>query len=155
MSRKVMMAGNWKMNATHLEAIQMVQKLTYRLEPEDYERVEVVVIPPFTALRSVQTVIEMDDLPVQLGAQNVHWAEKGAYTGEISPLMLSKLSVDYVVVGHSERRAQFGEETIHRMLAPRQDKMTSLVELIQRAREAQHGGESPDESPSETAKDAE
>ena len=109
MSRTPLMAGNWKMNATHLEAIQMVQKLTYRLVPEDYERVEVVVIPPFTALRSVQTVVEMDNLPIGIGAQNVHWAAGGAYTGEVSPTMLAKLSVRYVVLGHSERRAMFGE----------------------------------------------
>ncbi len=109
MSRKELMAGNWKMNATHLEAIQMVQKLAYRLDPGDYDRVEVVVIPPFTALRSVQTVIEMDNLPLGIGAQNVHWADEGAYTGEISARMLAKLSVAYVIVGHSERRAQFGE----------------------------------------------
>ena len=116
MTRKPLMAGNWKMNATHLDAIQMVQKLTYRLEPGDYERVDVVVIPPFTALRSVQTVVEMDNLPVSIGAQNVHWAESGAYTGEISPQMLAKLSVSYVVVGHSERRAMFGEtdETVNK-----------------------------------------
>jgi triosephosphate isomerase len=110
------MAGNWKMNATHLEAIQMVQKLTYRLEPGDYERVEVAVIPPFTALRSVQTVVDMDNLPVSIGAQNVHWADSGAYTGEISAQMLAKLSVSYVVIGHSERRAMFGEtdETVNK-----------------------------------------
>jgi len=109
MSRRPLMAGNWKMNATHLEAIQMVQKLAYRLPIDDLDRVEVVVIPPFTALRSVQTVVEMDNIPLGVGAQNVHWATEGAYTGEISPTMLAKLSVSYVVVGHSERRALFGE----------------------------------------------
>ena len=91
MARRNLMAGNWKMNATHLDAIQMVQKLSYRLDPADYDRVEVAVCPPFTALRSVQTVIESDHLPIRLGAQNVHPEEKGAFTGEVSAGMLAKL----------------------------------------------------------------
>lgn len=107
--RKNLIAGNWKMNATHLETIQMVQKLSYRLDYADYQRVDVVLCPPFTALRSAQTVIESDHLQIRLGAQNVHWEDKGAYTGEISPGMLAKLSVSYVIVGHSERRELFGE----------------------------------------------
>ena len=107
--RKDLIAGNWKMHANHLEAIQMVQKLSYRLEPDDYDRVDVVVCPPFTDLRSVQTVIEADHLRIGLGAQNVNQHDKGAYTGEIAPGMLSKLSVSYVIVGHSERRQIFGE----------------------------------------------
>jgi triosephosphate isomerase len=107
--RTPLIVGNWKMNANHLEAIQMVQKLSYRLEAEDYERVEVVVAPPFTSLRSIQVVIEQDRIPVALGAQNVHWADSGAFTGEISPPMLAKLAVRHVIVGHSERREHFGE----------------------------------------------
>lgn len=107
--RKDLIAGNWKMNANHLEAIQMVQKLSYRLDSDDYERVDVVVCPPFTSLRSAQTVIESDHLAIKLGAQNVEWRDKGAFTGEVSPSMLQKLSVSYVIVGHSERRALFGE----------------------------------------------
>jgi triosephosphate isomerase len=107
--RKNLIAGNWKMNATHLETIQMVQKLSYRLDYADYQRVDVVLCPPFTALRSAQTVIESDHLQIRLGAQNVHWEDKGAYTGEIAPGMLAKLSVSYVIVGHSERRELFGE----------------------------------------------
>ena len=107
--RKDLIAGNWKMHANHLEAIQMVQKLSYRLDPEDYERVEVVVCPPFTSLRSVQTVIESDHMQIGLGAQNVDPHDQGAFTGEIAPPMLSMLSVRYVIVGHSERRQLFGE----------------------------------------------
>ena len=107
--RKNLIAGNWKMNASHLETIQMVQKLSYRLDIPDYDRVEVVICPPFTALRSAQTVIETDHLSIKLGAQNVDWHENGAFTGEIAPAMLSKLSVSFVIVGHSERRQLFGE----------------------------------------------
>lgn len=107
--RKNLIAGNWKMHATHLDAIQMVQKLSYRLDHGDYERVEVLVCPPFTSLRSVQTVIEADRLSIKLGAQNVHPNDQGAFTGEVSSGMLAKLSVAYVIVGHSERRQLFGE----------------------------------------------
>ena len=107
--RRPLISGNWKMNLTHLEAIAVVQKLSYSLEARDYERVDVSIHPPFTALRSVQTVIESDDMPIALGAQDVHWEAAGAYTGEISAAMLAKLNVSYVIVGHSERRQYFGE----------------------------------------------
>ena len=118
MARKNLIAGNWKMNASHLEAIQMVQKLSYRLDPEDYDRVDVVVCPPFTALRSAQTVIEADHLEIHLGAQNCHWEESGAFTGEISAGMLKEAGAEYVVIGHSERRRLFNETdaTVNRKL---------------------------------------
>jgi triosephosphate isomerase len=108
--RRPIIAANWKMHKTHLEAIQAVQKLSYLLHQDDAERVEVVVCPPFTALRAVQTLIDADKLPFALGAQNVHHEEKGAFTGEVSPPMLSALRVSYVIVGHSERRQLFGED---------------------------------------------
>jgi triosephosphate isomerase len=107
--RRPIMAGNWKMHHTHLAAIQVVQKLGFRLDDKDHDRVEVVVCPAFTALRSIQTVIEGDRLRIKLGAQDVHWEAQGAYTGEVSPTMLAKLNVHYVIVGHSERRELFGE----------------------------------------------
>jgi len=115
-TRRDLIVANWKMNATHLEAIQMIQKLAYRLNISDFDRIEVVVAPPFTALRSVQTVIEADRYLMRLGAQHVHWEDTGAFTGEVSPPMLAKLSVAHVIVGHSERRQYFGEtdETVNK-----------------------------------------
>ncbi len=107
--RRPIIAANWKMHKTHLEAIQAVQKLSYLLDRDDAERVEVVVCPPFTALRPIQTLIDADRLNFGLGAQNVHWEDKGAFTGEVSPLMLAALKCSYVIVGHSERRQHFGE----------------------------------------------
>jgi triosephosphate isomerase len=134
---KDLICGNWKMNATHLEAIQMVQKLSYRLQPSDYDRVEVVVAPPFTALRSVQTVIEADHLLIQLGAQHCHWEGQGAFTGEVSPTMLQKLSVRHVIVGHSERRQYFGEtdelvnQRIKAVLAHRMHPIVCVGETLE------------------------
>ena len=107
--RKPLISGNWKMHYNHLEAIQVTQKLSYLLRPADYDAVDVSVHPPFTALRSVQVVLESDRIPVALGAQDCHWEDKGAFTGEISPPMLAKLNASYVIVGHSERRELFGE----------------------------------------------
>lgn len=107
--RKPLISGNWKMNLNHFEAIQTVQKLAYAIEKDDFEACDVSVHPPFTDLRSVQTVLQADNIPVSLGAQNVHQAEKGAFTGEVSAGMLDKLDVKYVIVGHSERRELFGE----------------------------------------------
>jgi triosephosphate isomerase (TIM) len=107
--RRPLISGNWKMHHNHLEAIQVVQKLSYRLASEDYEAVDVSVHPTFTALRSIQLLIDDQRIPIALGAQNCHWEEKGAFTGEISVPMLAKLDVVYVIVGHSERRELFGE----------------------------------------------
>ncbi len=108
--RTPLIAGNWKMHLDHLEAIQLVQSVAYHLDPEDYERSEIAVIPPFTALRSVQTLLEGDKLPMLLGAQDCHWEEQGAFTGAVSVGMLKRLAVRYVLCGHSERRALFGED---------------------------------------------
>lgn len=109
MSRKPLISGNWKMNLNHFEAIQILQKLHYLVPKGAFAAVDVSVHPPFTDIRSVQTVIEADDLEFRLGAQHCHWDDKGALTGEVSPLFLAKLDVKYVVCGHSERRELFGE----------------------------------------------
>jgi triosephosphate isomerase len=108
-SARPLVSGNWKMHLTHLDAIQLVQKLAYSLERGGPPAVEVSLHPAFTALRSVQTVLEADAMPMALGAQNVYWEPEGAFTGEVSPLMLAKLNVRYVIVGHSERRRLLGE----------------------------------------------
>ncbi|MDP9386684.1 MAG: triose-phosphate isomerase [Actinomycetota bacterium] len=97
------------MHHNHFDAIQVVQRLSYALDDRDYDAVDVSVHPTFVALRSVQTVIDADRLRIVLGAQNCHWEEKGAFTGEVSAPMLAKLNVSYVIVGHSERRELFGE----------------------------------------------
>jgi triosephosphate isomerase (TIM) len=108
-ARKPLLSGNWKMHHNHLEAIAVLQKLSYALRDEDYDAVDVSVHPPFTDLRSLQVVIDADRLRIALGAQNCHWEDKGAFTGEVSPSMLAKLDVRYVIIGHSERREYFGE----------------------------------------------
>ena len=99
-----LMAGNWKMHENHLEAIALVQKLAFTLTAKDFDWVEVAVLPPFTALRSVQTLIGGDKLHISYGAQDLSPHDSGAYTGDISGPMLAKLGCDYVLAGHSERR---------------------------------------------------
>ncbi len=110
-TRVPIMAGNWKMNLNHQEAVVLVQKLAWTLSDKkhDYGKVEVVVVPPFTDLRSVQTLVDGDRLNIKYGAQDVSMHDSGAYTGEISASMLAKLGVSYVVVGHSERREHHAE----------------------------------------------
>ena len=109
MARKPLIAGNWKMHKNHLEAIAIVQKVHYLLRPQDYDVADVLVCPPFTALRAVQNLIEGDNMQILLGGQNCHWEREGAFTGEIAAPMLSRLKCSYVIAGHSERRQFFGE----------------------------------------------
>jgi len=108
-TRVPLIAGNWKMHLNHLEAIAHVQKLAFALGDKDYAAVEVAVLPPFTDLRSVQTLVDGDRLRIRYGAQDLSAHDAGARTGEISGLMLAKLKCSYVVVGHSERRQHHGE----------------------------------------------
>lgn len=108
--RGILVSGNWKMHHTHYEAIQVVHQLAAQLRAEPApERATISLHPPFTSLRSVQTALESDAVPVALGAQNCHFEDRGAFTGEVSAEMLAKLNVRFVIVGHSERRALFGE----------------------------------------------
>ena len=131
-TRTPLMAGNWKMNLNHQEAVVLVQKLAWTLSDKkhDYGKVEVVVVPPFTDIRSVQTMVDGDRLQLKYGAQDVSEHDAGAYTGEISASMLAKLGCSYVVVGHSERREFHSESDAlvnakaHKALAA---KMTPIV----------------------------
>ena len=110
-NRTPLMAGNWKMNLDHLQATHTLQKLAWTLKDgkHDFAAVEVAVIPPFTDLRSVQTLVDADKLEIVYGAQDVSAHESGAYTGEISPVFLAKLGCTYALVGHSERRQHHAE----------------------------------------------
>lgn len=129
-NRRPLISGNWKMNQNHFEAIQLVQKLSYLVGKDDFEAVDVSIHPPFTDLRSVQTLIDADEMRFALGAQNCHPEDKGAYTGEISAVFLAKLNVRYVIVGHSERRELFGEtdEDVRKKIAAVvRQKMTPII----------------------------
>ncbi len=108
--RKPLIAGNWKMHNNHLEALALVQKLAFALTSRDFDAVEVAVLPPFTALRSVQTLVTGDKLRIRYGAQDISPHDQGAYTGDVSGPMLAKLACAYVLAGHSERRQYHGED---------------------------------------------
>jgi triosephosphate isomerase (TIM) len=108
-ARKPLISGNWKMNLNHFEATAFLDKFRYLVAKDDLAEVEVSVHPPFTDIRTVQTFVESEKVQISLGAQDCHWLDQGAYTGEISPAFLAKLNVRYVIVGHSERRELFGD----------------------------------------------
>ncbi|MGH3771782.1 MAG: triose-phosphate isomerase [Pseudonocardiaceae bacterium] len=110
MTRQPLIAGNWKMNLHHLEAIALVQKLAFALPEKYFAKVEVAVLVPFTAVRSVQALVEGDKLPLRYGAQDLSPKDSGAYTGDVSGSMLAKLGCRYVIAGHSERREYHGED---------------------------------------------
>ncbi|ORV62328.1 triose-phosphate isomerase [Mycobacterium europaeum] len=110
MSRKPLIAGNWKMNLNHFEAIALVQKIAFALPDKYYDKVDVTVLPPFTDLRSVQTLVDGDKLRLTYGGQDLSQHDSGAYTGEVSGAFLAKLGCSFVVVGHSERRTYHDED---------------------------------------------
>lgn len=144
-ARTPLIAGNWKMNLDHLQAIALVQKLAWSLKDakHDYTETEVAVFPPFTDLRSVQTLLAADKLPLMLGAQDLSPHESGAYTGDISGAMLSKLGVSYALVGHSERRHGHGEsdETIGaKALAAHRSGMIPMICVGETAEDLEEHG---------------
>jgi triosephosphate isomerase (TIM) len=112
--RKPFIAGNWKMNLTHIEATGFIQDFHYEFKNKN--NCEICICPPFIALRGIKNIIDADKIDVKIGAQNMHWEKSGAFTGEISPEMLKALKIDYVIIGHSERRQYFTEtnETVNK-----------------------------------------
>jgi triosephosphate isomerase len=131
------------MHQNHFEAIQLMQKLTFLVGKDDFESVDVSIHPPFTDIRSVQTLIEADKLRFSLGAQHCHFEEKGAFTGEVAPGFLAKLNVEYVICGHSERREVFGEtdEMVNKkVLAVLAHKMTPIMCVGETLEERESGG---------------
>ena len=146
MTRTPLMAGNWKMNLNHQEAVVLVQKLAWTLSDKkhDYRKVEVVVLTPYTDLRSVQTLVDGDRLEIKYGAQDVSTRDDGAYTGDISSSMLAKLGCSYVVVGHSERREHHAEsdETVNakakKTIAAKMTPIVCVGEGLEVRKEGRH-----------------
>jgi triosephosphate isomerase (TIM) len=141
--RLPLMAGNWKMNENHLEAIALVQKLAFTLTDRDFDLVEVAVLPPFTALRSVQTLIGGDKLRISYGAQDLSPHDSGAYTGDVSGPMLAKLGCDYVLAGHSERRQYHAESDAlvnAKVLAALRSELTPILCVGESIEIRQSGG---------------
>ena len=130
--RTPLMAGNWKMNLNHQEAVVLVQKLAWTLSDKrhDFSEVEVAIFPPYTDIRSVQTLVDGDRLQVKYGAQNLSNHDEGAFTGEISGAMLAKLGCSYVIVGHSERRENYGETDEWVALKARQALKHGLTPIV-------------------------
>ncbi len=141
--RRPIISANWKMHNNHFEAIQTVQKLSYLLGKNDVEAVDVCIHVPFTDIRSIQTLIEADQLPYALGAQHCHWEDKGAFTGEISAVFLAKLGVRYVICGHSERRELFAEtddDVSRKVDAVERNGMTPILCVGETLAEREAGG---------------
>jgi triosephosphate isomerase len=141
-TRRPLVSGNWKMHHDHIEALHMVRDLGLRLKSDDVKTVDVSIHPPFTDLRTVQTLVEKESIPVALGAQHCSDEDAGARTGEVSPRMLARLGTSYVVVGHSERRTLFGmdDATVSATLkAVLRHSMTPIVCVGETEEERQRG----------------